>query len=121
MTSRERIKQLYYGDKKPSNKKYIVIGVAMIFVVLILFFTLGGNQGGGTTTTTTPAEQIDLQAEVDAIKVKLGRAVSSVDKLEKGQSGVTAPRTGGVTAPRTGSASESSFGTQIDDILAKIE
>ena len=121
MTSRERIRQLYYGDKKPSNKKYIVIGVAMIFIVLILFFTLGGNQGGGgTTTTTTPVEQINLEAEVDAIKVKLERAVSSVDNLEKGQSGVTAPRTGGVTAPRTGSA-QSSFGSQIDDMLAKIE
>ena len=117
MASRERIKQLYYGDKKPSSKKYMFIGVLAIVVVLVLFFALGGEKppsNGGTTQTTLAEEGgIDLDADVANIRNKLTRAVNDITKIQQ-SSGASA-------SPTTTIDTASTFTNDIDSIIAKIE
>ena len=82
MTSRERIKQLYYEDK-PGSRKYLLIGIAAV-AVLILFFVLGGKgpepQPDGITTTTEQ-EQLgpDLEQEVSNIKNSLDSIINKIE------------------------------------------
>ncbi len=114
MTSRERIRQLYYGDKKPGSKKYLLIGVLAIVVVLALFFVFGG--GGGTPpiddTTSTTEGSFDLDGEVASIRNKLTEAVNDISNIQQ-RSGASA------SPPITGTGS--AFSDQIDSMIAKIE
>ena len=111
MTSRERIRQLYYSTGKSSNdskKKYLVIGVLVILVLAAVFLVVGGGGGGGTTPTTidttdTTQPNVDLNAEVSNIRGKLNRIVNNIEDIEQSQSGSTA------------------LSGQVDSILSKIE
>ena len=99
MTSRQRIRELYYSDDKPSNKKYLVIGALVVVIALVVFFTFG-SEVPPQTTTTIPG--VDVDTEIFLIKNKLSRVVGDIDRIEQSQS-----------------ASE--FSTVIDELISKIE
>ena len=106
MTSRERIRQLYYSSgrkrKGPDNKKYLIAGAVVIVVIVLLVFVFGGGDEPPTTTTPTQAPTIDLDTEVLLIKNKLNKIVGELDDIKDSQETVTA------------------FASRIDGMLTKI-
>ena len=84
MTSRQRIRELYYSDEKPSNKKYLLIGALVVVIALVVFFTFS-SEAPPQTTTTIPG--VDVDTQVFLIKNKLNRVVSDIDRIEESQSG----------------------------------
>ena len=82
MTSRERIRQLYYEDR-PGSRKYLIIGVIAIAAVLVLFLVSGGQPPDTiSTTTTTEQEQPgpDLEQEVSNIKNSLDNIINKIER-----------------------------------------
>ncbi len=107
MTSRERIRQLYYSSGKGdsgSKKKYLIIGVLVILVLVAVFMFMGSStppEPVDTTDTTQPS--VDLNAEVSNIRGKLNKIINNIEDIEQSQSGSTA------------------LSGQVDSILSKIE
>ena len=106
MTSRQRVRQIYYSNEGPSNKKYLAIGVFAVVIIIVLFFTLTGESPPPRETTTTTSDTdggIDLNAEISNIRAKLNRVINTIDGIEQSQS------------------SSPSLAAQVDDIIVGVE